>query len=955
MDKNYNFKLVEEKIQKYWKKNQFIDYINNNIKDKNFCIMVPPPNITGYLHMGHAFQQTIMDVITRYQHMSGKNTLLQLGTDHAGIATQMVVEKNLLVQEGKDKNAYSREEFINKVYIWKKKSESMMFNQIKRLGYLINWNTVCFTLDSNFSKAINKVFVILYKEGLIYKHKKLVYWDPKFKTVVSDLEVENRISNNTMWYIKYFLKSESRDTDSSSKTSLVIATTRPETLLGDTAVAVHSKDIRYKKYIGCQVIVPIVNRIIPIISDDSIDMTKGTGCMKVTPAHDFNDYEIGIRNKLPMIDIFTKNGRILKKLNIFDYKGKHISRIDNSIPKNLQNLDRFIAREKILFTLKKLNVLKKSNICTGTIPYGDRSEVILEPRLTNQWYLSTKVLSREAIRSVKEKKIIFIPKQYKNMFLSWMNNIQDWCISRQLWWGHRIPVWYDAKNNIYVGKNEKSVRKKYSLDKNIVLTQDPDVLDTWFSSSLWTFAGLGWPKDDKKLKMFHPTDVLVCGFDIIFFWIARMIMLTMHVIKDKYGKSQIPFKKVYITGLIRDEHGRKMSKSYGNVLDPLDIIDGISLKKLIKKRTNNLIHSKTIDFIKKNTIKNFPQGISAHSIDAVRYTFLSLASTSRNIHWDMNRLKGYQNFCNKLWNASRFVIKNIKNNVFIKKNFSTLLLDQWIYAKFNNVVKKYHFFLELFRFDRLSSLLYKFVWRIFCDQYLEMIKPIIYNGSEYEKKLIKNTLFQILSSLILLIHPIMPFITVYIWNILDKINTIFDSSILLNPIPQYRILLNNRTVIKFMSWFKKIISVLRFIRIDTKVKYTTLLTVYFKNVSLRKRIFLLEHNFMLKKIAYLDCLTEIKVTGKLPPSIIRIIDNVEIFVILDSKLNIHVEINRLNKKIKSIKIKINVIKNLLINKKFLKKAPTSFILEKKHLLETLQSSLYKINNQKKILLQKQST
>lgn len=951
MDKNYNFNVIEKKIQKYWKTHQCINYDNNNIKNKNFCIMVPPPNITGYLHMGHAFQQTIMDVITRYQRMSGKNTLLQLGTDHAGIATQMVVERNLLIQEGKNKNAYSREEFINKVYVWKKKSELIMFNQIKRLGHLIDWNTIRFTLDSDFSKAINKVFIMLYKEGLIYRHKKLVYWDPKFKTVVSDLEVENRVSNNTMWYIKYFLTSKCNNIDSLDKTSLTIATTRPETLLGDTALAVHSQDIRYKKYIGSHVIVPIVNRIIPVISDDSIDMTKGTGCMKVTPAHDFNDYEIGIRNKLPMIDIFTKSGKVLKKLNIFNYQGKYINTIDNFVPKNLRNLDRFIVREKILFLLKQLNLLKKSSNWTGTMPYGDRSGVILEPRLTNQWYLSTKFLSKEAIRSVEEKKIIFIPKQYKNMFLSWMNNIQDWCISRQLWWGHRIPIWYDKKDNIYVGKNEKSIRKKYSLNKKVLLVQDPDVLDTWFSSSLWTFAGLGWPTDKKKLQMFHPTDVLVCGFDIIFFWIARMIMLTLHIIKDKYGKPQIPFKKVYITGLIRDEHGRKMSKSYGNVLDPLDIIDGISLKKLIKKRTNNLIHSKKFDFIKKNTVKNFPQGISSHSVDAVRYTFLSLASTSRNIHWDMNRLKGYQNFCNKLWNASRFVINNIKNNVFTKKYFSTILLDQWIYSKFNNVIKKYHFFLKSFRFDQLSSLLYKFVWRTFCDQYLEMIKPILYSGKEYEKKLIKNTLFQILSSLVLLMHPIMPFITVYIWNILDKLNTIFNSSIILNPIPQYDSSLNNRVIIKFVSWFKKIISVLRFVRIDTKVKHTTLLKVYLKKVTLQKKIFLLEHNSLLKKIAYLDCLIEIKVTDKLPPSIMRIIDDVEIFIILDAKLNINIEVNRLNKKIQSISIKINTIENLLINKKFLKNAPTSFISKKRHLLLNLQNSLYEINNQKKILLQ----
>ncbi|VFP83718.1 valine--tRNA ligase [Buchnera aphidicola] len=947
MNKNFDFTLIEKKVQKIWKKNKLYCHQNNDVKNNNFCIMVPPPNITGYLHMGHAFQQTIMDVLIRYYRMSGKNTLLQMGTDHAGIATQMVVERRLLKKEGKNKNSYSRKEFISKIFDWKKKSESIMFNQIKRLGHLINWKKVRFTLDSDFSIAVKKVFIMLYKDGLIYRNKKLIYWDSKFQTVVSDLEVENRIGNNTMWYIEYFLIYDCNHIKFTDKKSVVIATTRPETLLGDTALAVHPDDIRYKKYIGCFVKVPLINRIIPIIGDVSIDMSKGTGCMKVTPAHDFNDYNIGQRNKLPMIDIFTKDGKILNKLNVFDYNGKKIKIFDCFVPKDFRSLDRFIVRKKILLILKKIGLLKKSVICKNSIPYGDRSGVILEPKLTNQWYLSTKLLSITAINAVKEKKIVFVPKQYTNMFLSWMNNIQDWCISRQLWWGHQIPVWYDLQDNIYVGENEESIRKEYSLNKDIMLNQDPDVLDTWFSSSLWTFAGLGWPINNKKLSMFHPTDILVCGFDIIFFWIARMIMITMHIVKDKYGNPQIPFKKVYFTGLIRDEDGRKMSKSYGNVLDPLDMIDGISLKELIKKRTKNLIHNKTSEIVKLNTIKNFPNGICVHSVDAVRYNFISLATTSRNINWNMNRLKGYQNFCNKIWHASRFVIKNIKNNIFLKKNISTLLLDQWIYIKLNNVIKKYHCFLKLFRFDRLSVLLYKFIWNIFCDQYLEMIKPILQLGLDYEKNQIKNTLLYVLSSLLLITHPIMPFITTYIWNIVYKLNIELNSNIFLNKFPQYNIMFCNKYIIKFMSWFKKIISILRCIRVDTKVKHTKLLKVYLKNISINQRVFLYENNVLLKKIAYLDCLIEITDLDDCSSYIMRVIDNTEIFILIDSHLNINIELNRINKKIISINKKIKKIKFLLLNKDFLIKAPSCFILEKKSLLISLENSLKNIINQKK--------
>ncbi|ABJ90692.1 valine--tRNA ligase [Buchnera aphidicola] len=950
MKKNYDFDVIEKKVQKYCNDNNFFFHKNYYFKGKSFCIMVPPPNITGSLHMGHAFQQTIMDVLIRYKHMCKRNTLLQMGTDHAGIATQMVVERYLLHKEGKNKNLYTRKEFVKKILDWKKKSELIMFNQIKRLGLLIDWKKTRFTLDSNFSIAVNKVFIKLYEDGLIYRSKKLVYWDTQLKTVISDLEVENKISNNTMWYIKYFFVKKKNKKNLYEK-YIVIATTRPETLLGDTALAVNPNDIRYKKYIGSLVYVPIINRIIPIISDINIDIKKGTGCMKITPAHDFNDYSIGVRNKLPMINIFKKNGKILKKLNIFDYTGKKTNIFDSDIPKDLQNKDRFIARKIILSKLKKTNFLKKSVSYKIGIPYGDRSKTILEPMLTNQWYLSTKSLAKIAITAIEEKKIKFIPKQYKNMYLSWMYNIQDWCISRQLWWGHQIPVWYDKKNNIYVGKNESSVRKKYFLKNDVFLYQDPDVLDTWFSSSLWTFAGLGWPIDIKKFNDFHPTNILVCGFDIIFFWISRMIMITMHIIKDKNGNPQIPFKKIYITGLIRDELGKKMSKSFGNTLDPIDMVNGIHLSDLIHKRINNSFNEKKIKQIKLSTKKNFPDGISKHSVDALRYTFLSLASTSRNISWDMNRLKGFQNFCNKIWNASRFVIKNISKHVF-KKNFSFTLIDKWILIELNDVIKKYHFFFKKFRFDNISVVLYKFIWNKFCDQYLEMIKPIFKNGFNCEINSIKNTLCILLRKIILLIHPIMPYISIYIWKMLQKLNKKFNSKIIMNSFPIYNIGLNNIYIKKFMNWFQKIISILRCVRLDTRVSRTTLLIIYLKNIPFNKKIFLQENNIFLKKIAYLKLIIEINKISNLPSSIVRFIDNMEIFIPINSFLNVDLELKRLNKKIIFLEKQIKILKTQFLNTNFLIHAPSNLIKEKRSLLKRNYSILKKINYQKKILLKK---
>ena len=706
MKKNYNPKDIEEYLYNFWEKNGFFKP-NNNLKKPAFCIMMPPPNITGNLHMGHAFQQTIMDILIRYNRMQGKNTLWQVGTDHAGIATQILIERQIFSEERKTKKDYSRNDFIKKIWKWKKQSNFSVKKQMKRLGNSVDWDREKFTLDPDISHSVKEAFIILYKNNLIYQKKRLVHWDSKLETVISDLEVEHRLIKSKKWFIRYPII---KNTKNINIKYLLVATTRPETLLGDTALAINPKDDKYNYLIGQSVICPIVNRIIPIIADHYADMNKDTGCVKITPGHDFNDYEVGQRHKLPMINILTFNGKIKSNFSIYDYQGSKSNFYDSSIPTEFKNLDILSARKKIIYEIEKLGLLEKIEECNVFTPYSERSGVIIQPMLTNQWYLKTSHLSQSAIDVVREKKIKFIPNQYKSMYLSWMNNIEDWCISRQLWWGHQIPVWYDDKKNIYVGHSEKKIREEYNISDNIILNQENDVLDTWFSSGLWTFSTLGWPEKTDFLKIFHSTDVLVSGFDIIFFWIARMIMLTMYLVKDSCGNPQIPFKDVYITGLIRDEEGKKMSKSKGNVIDPIDMIDGISLNELIEKRTSNLLQPNLSKKIRYHTIKQFPNGISATGTDALRFTFSALASNTRDIQWDMNRLKGYRNFCNKLWNASRFVLKNTKDHNYF--NFSVnddmLLINKWILVKFNNTVKSYRNSLHSYPFDTAANILYDF-------------------------------------------------------------------------------------------------------------------------------------------------------------------------------------------------------------------------------------------------------
>ncbi|ONG13031.1 valine--tRNA ligase [Escherichia coli] len=592
MEKTYNPQDIEQPLYEHWEKQGYFKP-NGDESQESFCIMIPPPNVTGSLHMGHAFQQTIMDTMIRYQRMQGKNTLWQVGTDHAGIATQMVVERKIAAEEGKTRHDYGREAFIDKIWEWKAESGGTITRQMRRLGNSVDWERERFTMDEGLSNAVKEVFVRLYKEDLIYRGKRLVNWDPKLRTAISDLEVENRESKGSMWHIRYPLADGAKTAD--GKDYLVVATTRPETLLGDTGVAVNPEDPRYKDLIGKYVILPLVNRRIPIVGDEHADMEKGTGCVKITPAHDFNDYEVGKRHALPMINILTFDGDIRESAQVFDTKGNESDVYSSEIPAEFQKLERFAARKAVVAAVDALGLLEEIKPHDLTVPYGDRGGVVIEPMLTDQWYVRADVLAKPAVEAVENGDIQFVPKQYENMYFSWMRDIQDWCISRQLWWGHRIPAWYDEAGNVYVGRNEDEVRKENNLGADVALRQDEDVLDTWFSSALWTFSTLGWPENTDALRQFHPTSVMVSGFDIIFFWIARMIMMTMHFIKDENGKPQVPFHTVYMTGLIRDDEGQKMSKSKGNVIDPLDMVDGISLPELLEKRTGNMMQPQLAD------------------------------------------------------------------------------------------------------------------------------------------------------------------------------------------------------------------------------------------------------------------------------------------------------------------------------------------------------------------------
>ncbi|MCV2528483.1 MAG: valine--tRNA ligase [Candidatus Lightella neohaematopini] len=943
MDNYYNPKNIEQSIYKYWEEHNLFSPTKKNNR-KNYCIVIPPPNITGKLHIGHAYQYTLMDILIRYNKMQGKNTLWQMGTDHAGIAMQITAEDIIKNKYNKTRINYNREDFIKEIWKIKDKFSNYIHYQIKRLGNSVYWDNNRFTLDRDMSYSVRSAFIKLYNDNLIYKGKKLVNWDFELKTAISDLEVINKECIGNMWYLRYPLANNQFTINNLNY--LVIATTRPETMLGDVAVAVNPRDNRYQNLIGKYVILPILNKLLPIIADEYVDIKKGTGCVKITPAHDFNDYKIGKKHNLLIVNIFSKIGTILKKPEVLNKYGEIDNENTYSIPHYLQGLDRFKARNIIIDKLKDLDLLDDVKLHKLIISYNNRNNKVIEPLLTNQWYMRTSKLSQLAINFVKDGYIKFIPKHYENLYFNWMKNIQDWCISRQIWWGHRIPAWYDIKNNVYVGNNEQEIRFLYNLNKNDILYQDNDVLDTWFSSSLWTFASLGWPKNTILLKMFHPTNLVISGFDIIFFWIARMIMLTSYLVRNHNNSTNIPFKTVYITGLVCDEHGHKMSKSKGNIIDPIDIIDGISLKKLIYKRIKKINSFTKIKNIINYTKNKFPNGISSYGADALRFALTAMSSSHKNINYNTNQVFSYYGFCNKLWQVSRFVLLNSEN--FCDYKISSLsLIDKWILIELNKTIKKFRYALDNYRFDSAVNILYSFIWYQFCNWYIELAKVNIKHGSLLEIKYTKNTLLIVLKQILLLTHPIIPFITEYIWQHLNKrFNN--NQSIILQSFPNYQTYDSINSITNSINLIKNIIYTIRKMKSEININNSTLTEVIFSNLSNEEELILLNSDKFIKNIAKLNLITVLHNNNK----------NKHIYIFEKiNNIQLAIPLNNLDKKIlyfrlKKIKInliglnkKIQVLNQKVNNIKFIKYAP-------KIIINNIEDQLKKYS-EKKIILIKQ--
>ena len=948
MDKTYRPGDIETKWYQTWEQNgYFAPKGETPAAGTPYSIMIPPPNVTGSLHMGHAFQHTIMDALIRYRRMNGDNTLWQVGTDHAGIATQMVVERQLGAQ-GKTRHDLGRDEFINKVWEWKAHSGGTITSQMRRLGNSVDWDTERFTMDDGFYRAVQEVFIRLYDDGLIYRGKRLVNWDPKLHTAISDLEVESVDEKGHLWHFRYPLADGATTTD--GKNYLVVATTRPETMLGDTAVAVNPTDERYQSLIGKCVMLPFVNRRIPIIADDYVDKDFGTGCVKITPAHDFNDYQVGQRHQLPMINVMTVDAAIRATAEVFNSNGSVNTDIDATLPAEFANLDRYVARKKIVAALEQQGLLEKIDDHALKVPRGDRSGLVVEPMLTDQWFVAAKRMGGPAIAAVEDGRIQFVPRQYENMYFAWMRDLQDWCISRQLWWGHRIPAFYDDNGNVYVAANEAAAREKYKLDAGVKLTQDNDVLDTWFSSALWTFGTLGWPDNTERLKTFHPTDVLVTGFDIIFFWVARMIMMTMHFMKNEDGTPQVPFKTVYVTGLIRDEHGQKMSKSKGNVLDPLDMIDGITLPDLLEKRCGGLMQPQLAERIRKNTEKAFPDGIAAHGTDALRFTLAALASTGRDINWDMKRLEGYRNFCNKIWNAARYVLSNTEEfdcGADGGTDHELSLADRWIITRLQDAELAVQKAIDSYRFDLAAQALYEFFWNEYCDWYLELSKPILWdqNASPALHKGTRRTLVRVLEAALRLAHPIMPFITEEIWQRVAPLAGQRGATIMLQPYPIANLARRDETACDDIAWLQGVIVAVRNIRGEMNIPPSKALPVFLKNGSREDERRCTENRQYLMKLAKLESISFLGTADDAPMSATQLVGDMQVLVPMAGLIDKDAELKRLGREIEKLQKEITGLDSRLSNEAFVAKAPADVVAKQREQLAAQRNALAQLQAQ----------
>jgi len=944
MEKTYQPHEIEKSWYKIWEDS---NYFTPSGKGDSYCVMIPPPNVTGSLHMGHAFQHTIMDSLVRYQRMKGKNTLWQVGTDHAGIATQMVVERKLAGTTGETRHDLGRENFIEKIWEWKEESGGTITSQMRRLGNSVDWANERFTMDTGFYNAVQEVFIQLFDEGLIYRGKRLVNWDPKLHTAISDLEVENKEVKGKMWYLRYPLADG--ETTAAGDNYIVVGTTRPETMLGDTAVAVNPNDERYTNLVGKFVELPLVGRRIPIIADEYANMEKGTGCVKITPAHDFNDYEVGKRNQLPMINVLTLSADIRDEGQTFSFDGRVTDAIDGTIPEKYRGMERFAARKAIVADFEAAGLLVKIDENDMTVPYGDRGGVVIEPMLTDQWFADAKTLAKPAVEAVENGDIQFVPKQYENMYFAWMRDIQDWCISRQLWWGHRIPAFYDNQGNVYVANSAEAAREKYNLPADTELSQDNDVLDTWFSSALWTFGTLGWPENTERLKTFHPTDTLVTGFDIIFFWVARMIMMTMHFMKDEDGKPQVPFKTVYVTGLIRDDQGDKMSKSKGNVLDPLDMIDGIDLPTLLEKRTGNMMQPQLAEKIGKRTEKEFPEGISAHGTDALRFTLSAMATTGRDINWDMKRLEGYRNFCNKIWNAARYVLMNTQgedcgvNGEAVELS----LADRWIASRLQVLEADVTRYFDEYRFDLASSALYDFIWNEYCDWYLELSKPVLWdeNANIEAKRGTRRTLVRVLEVVLRLAHPIMPYITEEIWQQVKGLTGKEGDTIMLQPYPVADLSKRDEQAESDIDWLKGVIVGIRNIRGEMNISPAKNLDILISNGSVEDQRRLEENRTFLTKLAKLSSITWLNAGDEAPMSATQLVGEMEVLVPMAGLIDKDAELARLKKEMEKLGKDVARVEGKLNNAKFMANAPEAVVAKEQEKIADAKSALDKLTEQ----------
>ena len=894
MQKVYAPPDIERRIYAHWEAHGW--FAPRPTGGAPYCIVIPPPNVTGTLHMGHAFQHTLMDILTRYHRMRGAETLWQPGTDHAGIATQMVVERQLEA-EGTNRIKLGREAFIERVWRWKTQSGGTISAQMRRLGSSVDWSRERFTMDADLSRAVTEVFVRLHAEGLIYRGKRLVNWDPVLLTALSDLEVQSEEEDGQLWHLRYPFADGSGH--------VVVATTRPETMLGDTAVAVNPEDARYQRLVGKDIELPLTGRVIPLIADAYVDAAFGSGCVKITPAHDFNDYEIGLRHALPQINIFTA-----------------AAALNDNVPLRFRGLDRFVARERIVAELQAAGLVERIEKHRLMIPRGDRSGAVLEPYLTDQWYVKIAPLAAPAISAVEDARTRFVPENWAKTYFEWMRNIKDWCVSRQLWWGHRIPAWYDAAGKSYVGRSEEEVRAKHALPASLPLRQDEDVLDTWFSSALWPFSTLGWPAKTPELARFYPTNVLVTGFDIIFFWVARMLMMGLKFMDD------VPFRDVYITGLVRDEHGEKMSKSKGNVIDPLDIIDGIDLEALVAKRTRGLMQPQLAPGIEKATRKAYPDGISAHGTDALRFTFAALASANRDIRFDLQRVAGYRNFCNKLWNAARFVtlmVPDAESAAGAEVELS--LADRWIRARFGRRLAEVQSALANYRFDFAAAALYEFTWDEFCSWYLELTKAVLQaeETSAAAKRGTRQTLAQMLEALQRALHPLMPFITEEIWQKTAPLAGRGGATIMLEPYPDAADYPPDPAAETEVAWLQGFILAVRQIRGEMDINPAKRIPVLVKEPSAGDRANIERLRTYLERLAGIERITVLEHGGAAPQAATAMVGELTILVPMANLIDAAAESERLGKRLAKTRLDLDKTRAQLANENFVSHAPAAVV------------------------------